>query len=576
MLRVGRTRPRIRPYRGFMSADVQATFCATLVDEWARLGVQHAVVAPGSRSTPMALALAAHRSVHVSVFHDERSAAFAALGIGVASGRPSVLLCTSGTAAAHFLAPVLEADQSGVPMLVLTADRPPELQHVGAPQTIDQTELYGNAVRWFHDPGVPSAEGMGAWRTLAREAHSATLAAGNPGPVHLNLPFREPLVGEARELPPLLDEQFGDQLDDHVDRGQVDVAAALRLLDVTRGIIVVGRGASAAEVASLAATLEWPVLADPRSGCRHLPQAISAFDSLLRDKAFAAAHRPQAVLQLGEPPASKVLGEWLQIADSPHVQVHAQPRVIDPLGIVDLRLVASPAAVCGQLEVLPGAAGTAWLQEWVSAERRAQRAIADVLAREAVLSEPAVARVLTSDGMPSGAQLVVSSSMPIRDVEWFGAGAVGVTVHSNRGVNGIDGVIATGIGVALATGAPTVVLLGDVAFCHDASSLTALAGRDLQLAIVVVDNDGGGIFSFLPQATTLSPARFEQLFGTPHGTDVLALAAAHGLRTCTAIGAAELLAAVAQPGLAVIRVVSDRSANVAMHDRLHVAVASTL
>ncbi len=552
-------------------ADVQATFCATIVDQWVRLGMLHAVVAPGSRSTPMALALADRTELALHVVHDERSAAFVALGIGLSTGTPAALLCTSGTAATHFHAAVVEADLSGVPMLVLTADRPPELQGIGAPQTIDQTELYGGVVRRYANPGVASAEGADGWRDLAADWWLSAVGA-DPGPVHVNLPFREPLVGAPYELPAAVEALVGER--DGWFMMRPDVAELAAMVDQQRGVIVAGGGVDdPVAVGLLADALQWPVLADPRSGCRHLAQAVSCFDSLLRHPGFAEDHMPTVVLHLGEAPASKVLGQWLQGSGALHVQVHAQQRTIDPLGIVTERVYGLPSTLCAELAPLVrGATGTPWLAGWQDAERRGQAAIEGVLAGLSSLCEPGVARALSG----VAATLVVSSSMPVRDTEWFGRPGSTTVVHSNRGANGIDGVIATGIGVAAATGQPTVVYLGDVAFCHDQSSLTALAARGLPLTIVVTDNDGGGIFSFLPQASTLAGERFEQLFGTPHGTDIVALAAAHGLGACTVASVSELLASLADPAVAVVRVVSDRAENVRLHDRLHAAVAAAL
>ena len=565
------------------AADVQATFCATLVDQWVRMGMRQAVIAPGSRSTPMALALAGRDDLQVQVVHDERSAAFIALGIGLATGVPAALLCTSGTAATHFHAAVVEADLSGVPMLVLTADRPPELQGIGAPQTIDQTELYGGVVRRFSDPGVAAVDDADSWRDLAEDWWMCAVGA-DPGPVHVNLPFREPLVGVAFELPGVGDATTGVAVDANTGVAVEDsdgwfmmrpeVAELATMIDQQRGVIIAGGGVDDAHaVGAIAEALQWPVLADPRSGCRHLPQAVSCFDSLLRHAEFAAAHAPTVVLHLGEPPASKVLGQWLQASGATHVQVHSQQRTIDPLGIVTERVYGQPSTVCNELTPrVKGATGTVWLARWQDAERRGQAVLDSVLATAPVLTEPGVARVLSA----VDARLVVSSSMPIRDVEWFGHPGVRTVVHSNRGANGIDGVIATGIGVAFATGSPTVIYIGDVAFCHDQSSLTALAARKLPLTIVVTDNDGGGIFSFLPQATTLPGERFEQLFGTPHGTDIVALAGAHGLGSCSVSSIAELVAALADPSVTVVREPSDRAANVALHDRLNAAVVAAL
>ena len=518
----------------------------------------------------MALALAARDDLQVHVAHDERTAAFMALGIGRASGLPAALLCTSGTAAAHFHAAAIEADLSGAPMLLLTADRPPELQGIGAPQTIDQIELYGDVVRMFVAASVPEAELAHTWRDIATDTWLA--AAGlDGGPVHLNLPFREPLVGDIGELPPVTDEQV-DPFDDAVwFMTRLSMEALAEMVNHPRGVVVAGRGIDdPAAVAALADALGWPVLADPRSGCRHLPQAVCAFDSLVRHAPFAAAHVPQVVLHLGEPPASKVLGQWLQSTGAVHVQVHAQGRTIDPLGIVTERIYGEAGTVCESLlPLVSGERDASWADAWAAAEQAAQAAIAAAV--DGTCTEPAVARALST----IDAQLVLSSSMPVRDVEWFGA-AGSTVVHSNRGANGIDGVIATAIGVAIASDRPTVLLLGDVAFCHDQSSLTALAARQLPLTIVVVDNDGGGIFSFLPQRSTLSTERFEQLFGTPHGTDVVAVARAHGLGARHVDRIDDLLAAVHDREATVVRVESNRDRNVADHDAVHAAVAAAL
>ncbi|MCE9623357.1 MAG: 2-succinyl-5-enolpyruvyl-6-hydroxy-3-cyclohexene-1-carboxylic-acid synthase [Actinomycetia bacterium] len=546
--------------------DVQATFCATLVDQWVRMGLRHAVVAPGSRSTPMALALAERSDVALQIAHDERSAAFIALGIGLATHVPAALLCTSGTAATHFHAAVVEADLSGVPLLVLTADRPPELQGIGAPQTINQVRLYGDVVRCFADPGVAEGGEASTWREMA--AHWWALATGrDAGPVHVNLQFREPLVGVAGELPPAIALADGPG-----ELPSQELATVATLLTGKRGLIIAGGGVSdAASVAALANMLQWPVFADPRSGCRGLAQAVSCFDAILRATPFAAAHRPEVVLHLGEPPASKVLGQWLQAGSAVHVHVHEQRRTIDPLRLVTHRITCDTTSFCNELSaLLSPATETTWLADWRRAEQLGQQTIdATVAARS--LSEPQVARLLSD-----GAQLVVSSSMPVRDVEWFGQSGSTTRVYSNRGANGIDGVIATAIGVAVGSGDKTVVLLGDVAFCHDQSSLTALAARRLPITIVVVDNDGGGIFSFLPQATTLPSERFEQLFGTPHGTDIVAVARAHGLGATTATTLGELRAALADAAVTVVRVASDRTRNVVEHNRINAAVAAAI
>ncbi|MGZ4793532.1 MAG: 2-succinyl-5-enolpyruvyl-6-hydroxy-3-cyclohexene-1-carboxylic-acid synthase [Ilumatobacteraceae bacterium] len=549
--------------------DVQATFCATLVDEWVRLGMRHAVIAPGSRSTPMALALVERADIAVDVFLDERSAAFAALGIGCATGIPALLLCTSGTAATHFHAAVVEAHQSGVPLLVVTADRPPELHGVGAPQTIEQTNLYGSAVRWFHDPGVAGDETRTTWRSMASTAWDRAIGDA-AGPVHLNLPFREPLVGVTGALP---------EVEPRVrpTTRRFDVDGLIGLLDAPDGIIVAGHGVDhPEEVHALAEATGWPVLADPLSGCQTSHAAVVRFDALLRHPGFAVGHRPTSVLQLGMPLASKVLSQWLAGSGARHVAVSPVGLVSDP-NLVGAEQVHAPIGeLCSRLAARArGGPVTAWLEGWVGADRVARSVVDTMLDAEQHLSEPGTARAITAS-VPAGGHLVVASSMPVRDVEWFGTPRGDITVHSNRGANGIDGVMATAVGVALGSGAPTTVLLGDVAFCHDVSSLAALQSRDLDLTIVVTDNDGGAIFSFLPQALALPADRFEKLFGTPHGTDIVEVARAFGLRSYTAKSAHDLAAAYDERDISVVRVASSRSPNVEVHKALNDAVVAAL
>jgi 2-succinyl-5-enolpyruvyl-6-hydroxy-3-cyclohexene-1-carboxylate synthase len=538
------------------STTTQSTFCATLVDEWARAGVTHAVVAPGSRSTPMALALAGDERITTHVFHDERAASFAALGIGLATGVPAVLLCTSGTAATHFHGAVVEAHQAGVPLVVCTADRPPELQDAGAPQTIDQTHLYGRAVRWFADPGVPEDATRGTWRALAARAVVEATGAW-PGPVHLNLPFRDPLVGAAGELPP------GRTDGSPWVTGGSPQRTTL-VIEGGRVLVVAGAGSE-----PVLAGVGLPVIADPRSGLAG-PNVIRHADAIVRHAPSAAALRPDVVWRVGPPPASKVVNEWLAASG-------AVEHVIAG-GWSDPAHTATTHSPFGTVPVLPHA-DPDWLAVWQAADTSAAHAIDATLAREAALTEPFVARSAVA-ALPEGAHLVVASSMPIRDVEWFADRRGDVTIHSNRGANGIDGTIATGIGVALATGRPTTVLLGDVAFLHDSTALIGVQQRSVNLTVVVIDNDGGGIFSFLPQASTLPKERFEQLFGTPHGVKVEELAAVHGIASLT-IDAPEALAPALRAtseadGVWLVVARTDRTANVRVHDALNTAVARAL
>ncbi len=540
-------------------SQAQATFCATLADELVARGVRHAVVAPGSRSTPMLLALAARSELAVHVVHDERAAGFVALGLGL-SGTPAIVLCTSGTAAANLHPAVVEAGLSGVPMLVVTADRPAELRDVGAAQTIDQTNLYGRSVRWFHDPGVADEAAASTWRSLGRRL----VDAARDGPVHLNLPFREPLVAEPGPLPPrrpvLLEGVAGEG--DVAD----DVVAAL---GHGRGVVLAGGGAPRAATERFVEATGWPLLADPTSRLRDVDGAVVAFDGLLRHEPTAAALRPDVIVRVGRPAASRVLAEWVAGSGATLVQVGGAGP-IDPDHTAVARLDPSVLGPLGRR--LSGVGDTGWRRQWVDADETAEAAIDAVLGPEAPLTEPAVAR-LVARALPDDAELVVASSMPVRDLEWFGGRPA--RAHANRGANGIDGVVSTALGVALG-GKPTVALVGDIAFVHDAGALTALRARDADLRIVVVDNDGGGIFSFLPQATAMPSDRFETLFGTPHGTDLVKLAAAHGLDATTVTTATELVERIRRPGPSFTRIATDRADNVRVHAALNAAVAAAL
>jgi 2-succinyl-5-enolpyruvyl-6-hydroxy-3-cyclohexene-1-carboxylate synthase len=532
--------------------DVAATFCATVVDELVRGGVRHAFVCPGSRSTPMALALAEERRLDVHVHHDERAGSFAALGAALASGRPSVVLTTSGTAAAELHAAIVEAHQARVPVIVLTADRPPELRDVGAPQTIDQQHLFGRAVRWFVDVGVPDHAARGAWRSIAARAVDEATGAP-PGPVHVNLPFREPLVGTPGTLP--AGRPGGAPF--HLVRRSGGERAALVLDRSRRGLIVAGRGAAAHARAIRGS--RWPVIADPRSALDGVVHA----DSLLRIDGVRDEMRPDVVVRIGDPPASRVVNEWIDgsgaeqhvVGDALTDPARAATTFADAVSFTDDQPQASHA------------------RRWQRLDRAAAEAIGGVLDRSRSITEPGVARAVVA-AMPSRAQLVLASSMPVRDVEWYAPRRTDIGVHANRGANGIDGVVSTALGVAL-TGASTYALVGDLAFLHDSTALVALAARDVQLTIVVVDNDGGGIFSFLPQASALGAERFEQLFGTPHGTDCVALAQAHGLPAVEVTTPGALARSLRPaPGPRVVVARSDRAANVEVHRRLNAAVAT--
>ena len=568
------------------SSAITATFCATLVDEWIRCGVKHAVVAPGSRSTPMALAIAARSELKLHIFHDERSAAFAALGIGLSSKggvpMPAILLCTSGTAAVEFHAAVVESHYASVPMLVCTADRPPELQGVGAAQTIDQQNLYGASTRLFVDAGVADDTERDSWRQLAQDVLSASVQTYS-GPVHLNLPFREPLVGVAESLPALIGSHLENESDEveTISLGQMQKLSASCGLE--KGLIVAGNGIDDPQmVLELAHRLQWPIFADSRSGCRVDVEdacgatVVSNADILLRDSHIAQTCTPQVVLRFGEPPVSKVVNSWIRESKCAYWAVSDTLQLIDPDRIVGEHVVAPASQVCTALNALVApSSASAWSTDWARFQAICESTLKSLWSDMSELTEPLVARTLV-EALPKDANLVLSSSMPVRDVEWFSAPRSGIRVLSNRGVNGIDGVVSTAVGVAAESGQATALLIGDIALLHDTNGLLNLKQRKVDLKIVVVDNKGGGIFSFLPQSTTLEAERFEQLFGTPHDVDIEQLVQAHGLPCATVQTVAQLKKALLQTGSCVIIVNTDRRQNVADHDAVYAAVAKAL
>jgi 2-succinyl-5-enolpyruvyl-6-hydroxy-3-cyclohexene-1-carboxylate synthase len=570
-----------------MTRDATTAFARAVVDEWARAGVADACLAPGSRSAPLALALAAADRIRVHVHVDERSAAFFALGTAKASSHPAVVLCTSGTAAANLHPAVLEASHARTPLIVCTADRPPELRDTGAGQTVDQINLYGRAVRWFCEVGVPEDHpGAGtAWRSIAARATAESL--GPPaGPVHLNLAFREPLVPTGAPLVDAPGRADGRPWTT-VTRPtrSPDAATVARLAETVRdrprGLVVAGWGsdASAGAVERFATAAGWPVVADPISGLRRGPHAISTYEALLRSPGFAGRHRPDLVLRLGAAPTSKPLTTWLD-AQIPQVLVDPDGVWLDPgRGVAERIAVDAEPLLAALADALtpPPERDTAWLDSWRVAENVARAALDDLLGGWEALFEGRVARDVV-DALPDDATLIVASSMPVRDVEAFARPRSGVRFLANRGVNGIDGFVSTALGAAAASSGPKVALLGDLCLLHDGNGLLGAAGRGVDVTFVVLDNDGGGIFSFLPQAEL--PEHFEALFGTPHGVDLAALAAMHGIPTDRIEKAGDVVpalqAAIAAGGVRLVIAPTERADNVARHREAWAAVAAAL
>ena len=582
---------------GGAAVNPSTAFGAVFADELARCGVREVVIAPGSRSTPLAMSFyelerACRVRLHVRI--DERSASFTALGLAKAGGRPVAVLCTSGTAAANFHPAVIEADESAVPLLVLTADRPPELRGAGASQTINQVKLYGGAVRWYAEPGVPEmVPGLAAyWRSLACQAwaHAAGAAGTCPGPVHVNLPFRDPLVpdgaggdaGDGTGWPDSLDGRPGGAPWTRV-AGSL-AAEPLDLPWAERGIVVCGDGVyDAAPLAELAERAGWPVLAEPSSGARSGQNALTGYQYLLAAPEFMAAHRPSVIVSAGRPglsrPQSAVVGLARSGAPVRHVVVAQGPgRWADPQRAATdvaaaIRLTGAP--------VVPGSAPghSGWLDDWRRADAAAVLAADAVLEQRDSLTEPLLARELLA-ALPENALLWAGNSLSVRDIDLVMAPRGDVRVLASRGASGIDGTASTAAGAALAhaaahPGAQAFALIGDLAFLHDAAGLAiGPAEPRPDLCLVVVNNDGGGIFETLEQAAF--DGVFERLFGTPHGASVEQLAAAFGVPYTLVEQPGELAKAVSGTGLRIVEARTDRAANAALRGRMRAAATQAV
>ena len=603
-----------------LAPNLNTLWAEVFVAELARSGVRVACVSPGSRSTPLTLALAKHPGIRVITLLDERSCAFFALGIGKASGMPAVALCTSGTAAANFHPAVLEASHGEVPLIVLTADRPPEARDTGAGQAVDQLKLYGSAVRWFFEVGTPSLRdaGLRHLRGLAaRAVFSATRAPA--GPVHLNFPFHKPLepTPVPGEIPagfpkshPLAAAGLPDRAYARGTHAAPGVAPAVlqRLAEqvraAPRGLILCGPMTFPADssgtpwpewpaaVSALARRTGYPVLAEPPSQLRNGPHdqgpVVAHGEALLRAEGFRKRLDPQLVLRFGGMPTGKYSEVLLdEHPDCPVVVVNAGGTWLEPTHHPAEVIAADPGVFCSALaEALPeGHSGdSTWRERWVRGDAVAAEALAAAFSAAAPAglgegwNEPRVLRELGAL-LPDGALQFTASSMPVRDLEAFAPKSPRTVRHLvNRGAHGIDGTLSSALGAALAHGGPAVAVLGDVAFVHDANALLAAKTHGLSLTVVLVNNDGGGIFEFLPIAGF--GAAYETHFGTPHGTGFAALCAAFGAEHALPASwddfRARVSASLGRPGVRVLEVRTDRRVNREHHALLWRAVADRL
>jgi 2-succinyl-5-enolpyruvyl-6-hydroxy-3-cyclohexene-1-carboxylate synthase len=550
-----------------------------LVDELLRCGLREAVLAPGSRSAPLALALQeadvdGRLRLHVRI--DERSAGYLALGLAKASGVPVPVVTTSGTAAANLHPAVLEADQSGVPLLLLTADRPPELRSTGANQTIDQVKLFGDAVRMFAEVGVPERVlGLTAyWRALTGRAWAGARGTltGDPGPVHLNLAFRDPLVPDGDLTWP---EPLGGRPDGAPwTHAEAALSLAPNVHLPARTLVVVGDAHPATGRAAgvLAEEHGWPVVSEPTGNAGSGPNAISTGALLVGVDDFVGRARPEHVLVVGRPTLSR-----------PVMALLRDPRVDVSVVATTTRWADATRTAAQVLPALPAPDGHhepdgEWLTMWQDAERSARGAVDEVL-QGAAGSELRLARDLPA-ALPADALLYLGSSMPIRDHFLAAAPRDGVTVMANRGAAGIDGTVSSAMGAALAWqrdgGGRAFAVLGDLTALHDSGGL--VLGPDEptpELTLVVVNNDGGAIFGLLEPGDDRHAEAFERVFGTPHGVDLAAWCGATHTPHTRAATAADAVEAALDPraGLHVVELRTDRAAVAPLHRALREAAA---
>jgi len=581
------------------AAEALDVVVGAFVAELARAGIRHVCACPGSRSAPLAIKAAQHPDIKLWMHLDERSAAYFGLGLAKALRQPVALLATSGTAAANFFPAIVEAWLARVPLVVLTADRPHELRDVGAAQTTDQLRLYGEHVKWFFDlpepePGL-SPEPVRLVRASAARAVSTALAEP-AGPVHLNWPFREPLIpaSSATSTPTAWGARAGGRPYVAVSNGRLapDEAQLAELgADLShspRGLIVCGPQDDPelpAAVARLARQLRYPILADPLSGVRIGPHdrslVIDGYDAFLRDEATVERLEPEIVLRFGAAATSKSVQLYLQRYASARQIVVDPGGWREPTGLASDMLHVDPVLLCRALgaAVPAPAAPTTWAQTWRDVDALARQSIARQLQGEAELFEGKIFAELARL-VPAGAVLYAGNSMPVRDLDTFlPAGADPLRCLSNRGANGIDGVVSSALGASAAGVGPVVLVIGDVSFYHDLNGLLAAGKHALDLVVVLVNNDGGGIFSFLPQAD-LPSEQFETLFGTPHGLDFRPFVEAYGGRFVRVEDWPGFVCAVSAGlsagGLQVIEVPTDRARNVALHRQVWRTVSAAL
>lgn len=563
----------MEPHLDFRNSN--ALWGSVLVETLVRCGLRHAVISPGSRSTPLTTAFARHPAVESIPVLDERSAAFLALGLAKQCRLPAALVCTSGTAGANYFPAVIEASESGVPLIVLTADRPPEMRDCASGQTIDQHRLYGNFPLWQHELAVPEAK-IDLLRYLRQTVRHAWDRASSAGPVHLNCPFRDP-------LPPLPDGTATGLAAARIEPGFFDWPARVAIpptawpvpqawLEEPKGIIVTGpvvaRDAEefARKVAALSKALGWPVLADALSPVRHHDCGVSlvcGFEAIVRSKELTQTLAPRAVVSIGGWPVSKNLREWIGGLGAPVWVVSPSTNNLDTMHTRATHIAAAIEDVTVSEKVGSGD----WSSRWHAAEAAVQKYYDTGFAAVQALFEPKVSRELPSM-IAAGTRVFVASSMPVRDVEYFWpAGDGRHRMLFNRGANGIDGTLSTAFGVAHG-GEPTVLLTGDLGLLHDSNGLLHAPHFRGSLTVVLINNRGGGIFEHLPIAQFDPP--FEKYWATPQAVDFAMLAEAHGAAHVYVKDWKHLRGLVGSPvpGIRILEIATDRKRDAAFRRQL--------
>lgn len=590
--------------------NINALWARLMVEELVRCGLRDVCISPGSRSTPLTLAFAQmvqrRDDVHMHIHVDERVAAFYALGLAKQTERPVALVCTSGSAGVHYHPAFVEATHANLPLIALTADRPQALMHCGAGQTIEQKQFFGPHVRQTLHLDLPSLRPLALRhvRLIMDQLYAVSMGwqGGAPGPVHVNVPFEEPLAPiETGDIDPSLYTQeplamYGRDDDQPLTQyahqppvlgeSVIDGLNA-RLRQAERPVVVCGPldvlGWSASDaIIALAERLQAPILADPLSGMRWVErtsEVVLAYgDAILRSTSWAASHQPDLVIRFGAMPTSKVYRFWREAhPEAEEWLIDPYGRVLDQVQQAHRVLHVDPQWLATRLcvDLLPSSGATGWLSRWLEANAMAKAAVTQACSSAPTLWEGDIARRVVSH-LPDGATLMAASSMPIRDVDAFGGhGTKRISCIANRGANGIDGLLATSFGVAMHAAGPVVTLIGDVATLHDVGGLLSshvlLANRpDANVTIVLINNGGGGIFSFLPIAKF--DAYFEPLFITPQNVEFKALAQAYGLDYTVVRdvpGFEQALGdALARPGVKMVEVIVDREDNVRRHKDL--------